>query len=306
MTKTYHLKRLTWIDIENPTPQDIAQITSEYKLHPLVARELAGPSKFSRAVSYKNHLYLVLQFPVRIKLDDHHVIVPHEIDFLIGKDFVITVHYQPIQPLYHLGKAMETNAILDRENSDEHAGHLLYIIVEHIYDSMRQAIGAVNSELTASEDSIFSGNEKEMVTVISNLSRELLDFRQICRAHFETLESLESVTEQFLDQTFTPFIIDIKKNFAAVRDAVVNGHELAKELRETNDSLLSTKQNETIKFMTVVTSVTFPLSLFVELFSMDSPNTPIVSEPYGFFVITGIVVVVVGLSFWYFRRKKWL
>jgi magnesium transporter len=175
-----------------------------------------------------------------------------------------------------------------------------------MYGHMRQDIDAVNAELTAAEDRIFSGEEKEMIEVISNLSRELLDFRQTCRSHFETLESLDKSKGDFLDQGFGPYITDIKENFIMVRDAVVNGHELAKELRETNDSLLTTKQNETIKFMTVVTSITFPLSLFVELFAMNTMNTPIVSQPYGFFVIAGIVLAVTILAFIYFKKKKWL
>jgi magnesium transporter len=306
MIKKYTYGHITWIDLENPTAEEVEKVAESHKLRHSVARELMDPSNSSKAVVYSDYIYLILQFPLRLKRGDHHVIIDHEIDFIIGKDFIITTHYKVIESLEHFAKAVETNAILEKEKIEDHAGHLFYYITERMYGHMRHDIDSVNTELTVAEDRIFSGEEKDMVEVISNLSRELLDFRQTCRAHFETLESLDKSRGDFLDQDFGPYLADIKENFTMVRDAVVNGHELAKELRETNDSLLTTKQNETIKFMTVVTSITFPLSLFVELFAMNTMNTPIVSQPYGFFVIVGIVLVVTILAFIYFKKKKWL
>jgi len=313
MIKKYTYGHITWIDLENPTAEEVEKVAESHKLRHSIARELMDPSNSSKAVVYSDYIYLILQFPLRLKRGNHHVIVDHEIDFIIGKDFIITTHYKVIESLEHFGKAIETNAILEKamaagrqEKIEDHSGHLFYYITERMYGHMRQDIDAVNAELTAAEDRIFSGEEKEMIEVISNLSRELLDFRQTCRAHFETLESLDKSKNDFLDKDFGQYLTDIKENFTVVRDAVVNGHELAKELRETNDSLLTTKQNETMKFLTVVTSVTFPLSLFVELFAMNTVNTPIVSGPYGFFIIVAIVFTVTLFAFAYFKRKKWL
>ncbi len=306
MIKTYTYGQVSWTDLQNPTAEEVQSVAESHKLHHLVARELLGPSESSKAVIYQDYVYLILQFPVRIKRDGHHVVINHEIDFVIGKDFVVTAHYKAIESLENFAKAIETNSILEKEKIEDHAGHLFYYITLRMYHHMRHNIESVNAELSAAEDSIFAGEEKEMVEVISGLSRELLDFRQTCRAHFETLESLDKAKRGFFDQTFGPYVSDIKENFSMVRDAVVNGHELAKELRETNDSLLNTKQNETMKILTVVAFVTFPLSLFAELFSMNTVHTPIVGQPNDFWIICGIMVILGLFMVWYFRKKKWL
>jgi len=306
MIKTYTYGQISWIDMENPTAEEIESVARSKTLHNIVARELLAPSNASKAIIFKDYVYLVLQFPIRTKRDDHHIIVNNEIDFVIGKDFVITIHYRVIESLQNFAKAVETNSILEKEAAEDHAGHLFYYITRRMYHHMRRNIDSVNAELAAAEDRIFSGEEREMVEVISNLSRELLDFRQTCRAHFETLESLDKAKGNFFDQTFGPYVSDIKENFIMVRDAVVNGHELAKELRETNDSLLTTKQNETIKILTVVAFVTFPLSLFTQLFMMNTIDTPIVGRPHDFEIIVGLMVVLALCMVWYFKKKKWL
>jgi len=306
MIKTYTHRHITWLDVEAPTIEDVNSLVKAYKLHPLVGEELLGPSKSSKAAAYKDYVYLVIAFPVRVRQDDHHIIEEKEVDFIIGKDFIITAHYEVVQPIHAFARAFEANSILDKEKTSEHAGHIFYYMMKRMYQHMSGNLDAIKSELVIAEDQIFAGKEKDTVEVLSNLSRELLDFRQTCRSHLEILESLEHLPSGFFDQTFGPYISDIKEEFIMVRDLISNNRELSTELRETNDSLLSTKQNETIKLLTVVTSVTFPLSLFVELFSMNTLNTPIVSQPYGFVIIVAVVFVVTLFAFMYFKKKKWL
>ena len=74
------------------------------------------------------------------------------------------------------------------------------------------------------------------------------------------------------------------------------------ELRETNNSLLTTKQNETMKVLTLMALVTFPLSLLVAIFDLNAKNNPITDIPYGFWFIVGMVIFFGTLMLWYFKR----
>jgi len=306
MIKTYTHRHITWLDVEGPTPEDVNILVKAYKLHPLVGEELLGPSKSSKATAYKDYVYLVMAFPVREKEGDHHIIKENEVDFIIGKDFIITAHYEVVQPIHAFAKAFEANSILDKEKTAEHAGHIFYYMMKRMYRHMLGNLDEIKSELVVAEEQIFAGKEKATVKVLSNLSRELLDFRQTCRSHLEILESLEKLPADFFNLTFGPYVADIKDEFIAVRDLSANNRELATELRETNDSLLTTKQNETMKILTVVAFVTFPLSLFTQLFMMNTVHTPIIGEPHDFEIIVGIMIVLALFMVWYFKRKKWL
>jgi magnesium transporter len=77
------------------------------------------------------------------------------------------------------------------------------------------------------------------------------------------------------------------------------------ELRETNNSLLTTKQNETMKKLTLLAFITFPLSLIASIFEMNTVDMPIVGLQHGFWIIIGGMTVVGLAMFWYFKYKKW-
>ena len=82
--------------------------------------------------------------------------------------------------------------------------------------------------------------------------------------------------------------------------------ELLHELRETNNSLLSTKENETMRILTIMALLTFPLALLVSILEIDTVNNPIRHMPYDFWIILGIVIAVGASMYLYFKHKKWL
>ena len=122
MTKHRH-RALTWIDLDSPTPDEIRAVAEEYRLNPLVVHELSAPTLKPKVDLYDSFIYLILHFP-RLRrgsrgADDQ------EIDFIVGRKFLITVRYGASEPLHLFAKLFETNAILNKESLGEHAGFIL-------------------------------------------------------------------------------------------------------------------------------------------------------------------------------------
>ena len=76
------------------------------------------------------------------------------------------------------------------------------------------------------------------------------------------------------------------------------------ELRETNNSLLSTKQNEVMKTLTVLAFLFLPISFMASLFGMS--NIPLAATPPGFWFALGIMAIIAFSCLLYFRHKEWL
>jgi len=78
------------------------------------------------------------------------------------------------------------------------------------------------------------------------------------------------------------------------------------ELRETNNTLLSTKQNEVMKIFTILAFVTFPLSLFASIYGMNTKYIPLVGMKNDFWIVIGMMAFATILMFIYFKYKKWI
>jgi len=308
MTHTHTYRGIVWLDLESPTEDEISGLVKRYDLHPLTGEELKRSSSVAKVDFYENYLLIVLTLPVRLRTAKKgHEIVEREIDFVIGRNFLITSRTDTIEQLEYFSKVFEANTILNKDERIEHAGYLFYYIVKRIYGGMIEDLENIKDSLKEAESRIFHGDEKKMVHVLSNLSRELIDVKQTARAHHDVWEELLMHPKvPFFDDAFMSYIRDIRDEFNVIHEHIVNSRELLADLRETNNSLLNTKQNEIIKVLTLVSFIFYPLSFIAAIFSIPAIDIPLISQSYGWVaIIAGMLVIATGMWL-YFKKRRWI
>lgn len=306
MITTYTYRNITWLDVESPNQDDISSLIKKHGLHPLVGEELLSPTRKSKVDVYKNYLFLALHIPIRTKVNGRYIVIEKEVDFVIGNNFIISSRNEVVEPLHSFARVFETNSILDKSGLGEHAGLIFYYMMKKIYSNMNEDLENIKDALNDSEEHIFIGHEKKMVEVLSELSRELIDFKQTSRLHKEVLESFADVPVDFFGKSFENFIEDLRTEYLSVHELIVSNRELLNDLRDTNDSLLSTKQNEHLKLFSILAFLTFPLTVLIGLFSLPTSHTPIIGNPFDWEIILGIVIISALGMFYFFKRKGWL
>lgn len=307
MIKRHSYGNVTWVDVEHPSDDEISSLVKEYKLHPLLGEELSRKSYKPKIEVYKNCIYTVLHFPARILSGGKYTIIEKEVDFVVGENFIITTKYSTVEPLHTFSKAFEINSILDKNGKLNDSGMIWYYMLIKMYKNLEIELEGIKDEMRSIESQIFEGHEKKMVSKISHVARELLDITQMIRSHGEIMNDLKEIDlSRFFGNEFKYFALDIYNKYQKIMEISANHKELVADLRETNDSLLSTKQNETMKMLTLMAFVTFPLSLITDIFSMNTAHAPIIGSFYDFEIILAIMTVATLIMFLFFKFKKWL
>jgi len=297
-------KNLVWIDLENPDSGEVRQLMEEYNLDPLVAEELLTPTLKPRVDPHPDFIYLILHFPA--SKHTHGESANQEVDFIIGKNFLITTRYDTIDPLHKFSKVFEVNTILGRGDMGDHAGFIFFHMIRKLYKSVEHELEYIHDAAGDIEDRIFSGKEKEMVVDISRVNRELLNFKRSLSSHREVLESFEIAGRSFFGHGFEYHLKAITGEYFRVENQIDRLLDFVSELRETNNAIVSTKQNEIMKLLTIMAFITFPLSLMASIFGMNTKILPIVGHRYDFWIIIGMMGVATVLFFSFFKYKKWL
>lgn len=294
---------LTWIDLETPTRNEVRELVDEFGIDSLVADELLLPTAKPRFERHENMLYLILHFPA---LHHTHHSAEQEIDFVVGKEFIITTRYDMIDPLHKFSKTFEVGEMTGTSGIGDHAGYILYFILRSLYVAVDHEVEYVRTSLHDIEEQVFEGREKEMVAAISHAGRDLLALRQAVEPHRDMLQEMEIAGRAFWGDTFAPYLRGIVNEYYRVHNHIMRNTESLHELRETNNSLLSTKQNEIMKTFTIMAFVTFPLMLVTSAFGMNTVHTPIIGAPFDFWIVIGIMLgSTIGL-YLFFKLKKWL
>lgn len=305
MISRYTYQGLTWVDLESPTREEILHISEEFNLPQLVGQEMFSSTLHSKVDLYDHFIYLILHFPVANKRN--HEQTEQEIDFVIGKDFFLTVRYELIDSVHEFSKIFEVSSLLNRSHIVTHGGFIFMEMMKQFYKYSLRELEEITHTIRAIEHGIFSGEEGAMVKSISHTSRRLLDFKQAIRFHHDVLQSYESSSKRFFGEDYGYYASVITAEFNKVNTMLESNRDILKELQRTNDSLLSTKQNDITRTFTIMSFITFPLMLVSSVFAMRLPDHILLINNFAeFFFVLGAMVIIGCVMLLFFKVRKWL
>ncbi len=302
MISKYTYKKLAWIDVQKPSKEEIDRLREDYQIPQVVWDELLRESVRGKVETYDNLIFMIMHFPTQNPTVSH--TLDQEVDFVLGKNFVITVHYEPVDALTIFSKQFNVGSKLEKGKEIPHAGYILHFMIKELYFSISRSLYDMNTWMKEIEKNIFAGHEEKMVISISNLNRVIIDYTQSLRFHEETLRSFQLAAKDFFGNEFSHDLNRMTGEYNKVQHMLDGHKELLKDLRETNNSLLDTKTNRTVKKLTALSFIMLPLTLIVGIFGMNMSMIYIKSSLH-FIVVIGSMVCLGIIMYWYFKVKQW-
>lgn len=306
MLSTYKHNNLTWIDLESPTADEVKSLMTKYAIHPLVAEELLKPTLRPKVDINKETIYLILHFPIYNNTKRQYNSC--EIDFILGKNFLITVHYASIIPLYELAKIFEAEGMLGEKTLSRNSGVLFFHVIRQLYNFSENQLGIIQSKIDDISGKMFEKKPTlyDLVRKISHTRIEVLDFKRIIQFHKEVFGSLEYIALKKYGSDFTHYLNNINGEYFKLWNIVETYRINIESLQQTIDSLLSHRANDIMKVLTIMAFVTFPLMLITSMFGMNTSWLPIVGIKGDYWIVLGIMFTITVSMFFFFKHKKWL
>jgi len=296
---------MTWIDIERPQPSDIEYLREIFHFDPLDLEEINRLTYRPKADNHGDYVFIVLHFPVFDP--EKNITISSELEMFITKDHLITAHPLPINPLKTAFEGCQEYTSVSERYMGNSTAHLLYYLIERLFDSCFPRLDRIAEKIDSIEDRIFEGEEKEMVKEISLIQREVLDFRRTLKPQRSILESLAIMESEIFPKSLQPYFRDLIGSNIRVWNTLENHKETIKALKDTNESLLSNKISEIMKILTVVSFVTFPLSVIAGFFGMNVfDNVDFMHNPITPPILLAVMLAITIGMLIYFKKKKWL
>ena len=278
-----------WIDILKPTQKDLDWLQKKFHIHPVIIEELKEPSARSRVDVNDSYLYLIYYYPVYDPAEE--TSRRTEIDFVITKDSVITVHYEKLEAL----------ASFD-EKADENSFRLAYRVIEALLNFQERQLRHIGEKIEAIGGELFHDGEKDVLKKISRLKRDVSEYRIIVRHQGVILRSLRDHGIKFWGKEAEVYLSDLMGDHLKVADQLESYREAIADFEDTNNQLMSLKINEVMKTFTTLSFLTFPFMLLAAIFGMNAANAPLVN----FWVILAIMGFAMVVLLAYFKKKNWL
>jgi magnesium transporter len=296
---------LTWVHLDAPTPEEANALAERFGWHPLDIEDVLSRRQRPKIDEYADEGYLfgVLHFPVYDKAIQR--LNAGELDFFLGPDHLVTLPSVELLPVTRLFRRCQEDEALRERLFSKGSGRLLYEVLDDLFDYCFPILDKIGHKLETIEDDMFEGRAEDVVRDISNVKQEIISYRKIIKPERSTLRLLERRVERFLPEELELYFDDIVDSAERIWDLLDNYKEVVDGLEDTNESVISHRQNDVLRVLTVFSVIILPLTLITGIFGMNV-HFPGFDTAAAFWVIVGFMVATGAGLVAFFRFKRWL
>lgn len=297
--------RLTWVNIERPTPLEIDWLRTHYPFfHPLDLDDCLSKIQRPKIDEYDDYLFIVLHFPVYNKAAQ--VTMASEVDIFVGANYVITLHNGDLRPLSKFFKECQSDETCCRENMGRSSGFLLYKLIDRLVDYCFPILNKIGSNIDDAEDRIFGDGIREVIRDLSLVRRDVIAFRRIIRPQISIIGSLEHKERPFLREDLDVYWGNISDHVNKIWDILEDHRDVIEGLMATSESINSLRMNEVMKVLTLISTIMLPMAVISGIYGMNISVLPFAHTEFSFLITVGTMIAVLVSMLTYFRVRHWI
>ncbi len=297
-------KSLLWIDIYNWNPDDpneLKTISDIFHFHPLAIEDCMHESPRSKVDTYEGYYFFELH-SLKYNEDSEQEISIEELNIFLGTNYVITVHKHAIASI---GK-IAARSLHDEAYMSKGPDYLLYSIVDGITDTYFPIMDRISIRIDELEDEMYEHPALAITEEFLSLKRTIVLIRKAIEPQRRIFANVNSSSYSFtVNQQNKPYFMDLSDHLERIMDSIEMYRDLVQGALDTYSSLGTAKTNETIRVLTIITTLTASLTFITGIFGMNVP----LPFQHTWWATLGVVLLMALLSFWMlaeFRKRKWI
>ena len=302
--------RFVWLDVVDPTPEELTELAADFGLHPLAVKDCLDPEHLPKYEAFENHTFVILRAvdDTAARTADTVQALTRKIAVFYGPAFLITVHRKDQAWLTALHQRCLVG--LPRQHATKSEGiqaHLLAQLFNAALDTYQRPLEAIEARLDQFDTKVFEGREEHGPAFRAELREVHLVRRQVTlckRLLWRTVD---------VTQRMVPAAGRAATHFRDVQENAESYHFYADELLDDVNTLLSVqlafaqhRTSEVMRVLTVFSVFFLPLTFIVGVYGMNFEYMPELREPWGYPAVLVFMAIVTLLIYRWFRRSGWL
>jgi magnesium transporter len=299
-----------WLDVEAPTAEELDLLAEEFILHPLALEDVTHQGQRPKIDTYEDFYFLVcydIDYDATSdKIDEH------ELHIFIGKNFLVTIHYEPIEEIDEVASRFLRNTTAIERG----IGILLYSLLDTIVDHYFPVIDRIGDRIEELEAGVFvenGGVPQQAMQSIQLLKRELITMRRVVAPERDAMAVLARRELPIVSEAAGVYFQDLYEHVLRVTDVLDVYRELLGGVLDSylsiNSNNLATAANNLNAVMKTLTSysiILMSMTLVAGIYGMNFEFMPELGWPLGYPAALLAMAAIFVVLRMYFKRRGWL
>lgn len=292
---------LVWIDLVDPTREQLTTLADELDLHELAVEDALKARQRPKLDVYDSHTFVAAR-ALRLDVESGRL-DETEIHAFTDTRWMVTVRSDDHHDLEAVVRRISASPKLVPHG----ACFLLYAVLDAVVDDYVEIAQEFDDFYDVISEGLFEerpiAHDKQRQWF--EMRRSLVRFHRLATSMREVVSSLRRRDREFVPDALGPYYQDVYDHLVRVIESADATRELGATIVETNISLRDYRQNQIVKRVTSWAAIVAVPTLITGFYGMNVPY-PGFARDWG---VVASVVLMIGLSSWLyvqFKSRDWL
>ncbi len=285
-----------WLHFDTPTEEELDFLKENFAIHHLTIEDIVNQNQRPKIEPFENYVYLAIH-PLRREAKWE--IEPSELDLLLGRGWIVSVHYGPLPGVIDNSQLHERiPAALTRG-----ADFLLYTLVDLVVDSYFPIMDDVEDEIDSLEDRLLLRAHPGVMNRLLSLKRSIVHIRRAVTPQREVLNQLTRHDFPFVRPENLVYFRDVYDHLIRIAEELDSLRDILSSVLEIHLASTSNQLNATMKRLTAYGTIFVAITAIAGIYGMNFKFMPELEWRYGYFFVLGVMAAIsLGLYF-YFKKR---
>ncbi|MBA3376525.1 MAG: hypothetical protein H0U00_12080 [Actinobacteria bacterium] len=295
-----------WIDLLDPSHEELLAALPAGVDPDILETLAASPGgEHTRPLLESHGAYVLGVFLDALPLPKEDRIVYREVDVVATPDLVVTIRKSP-----ELGQPWDPGPLENAAARGASVGELLFRLVDDVAASFLDVVVAVDAEIDELEDHIEDWPSQKVRKRVSALRHDLLHARRTVGAMRGAVrrivdKRLDIGDERLFPESVERLVADTYETLFRAGEELDVTRDLLSSARDYHQSVITERQNDTIKTLTVIASLVLVPTLIVGYYGQNFESA--FDESYWSIGVSSAIILASTLGqLAVFRWRRWI
>jgi magnesium transporter len=298
-----------WVDLEKPTPEETKVVLEDiFHFHPLSVEDCVKASSSPKVEEYSPkeeekfapYLFMVIHAVDYSRKDG--VFATSELNFFLGKNFLVTYHDVPLRSI----QAAEERCLKGTGHIARAPDRVAHTLLDGLVENYKPALDELSVEIAELETQVVEHPTKRTLNKITQIKKEVLHLRQIIGPQREVLARFANGEFKLIRPHLVPYYRDVYDGLFRISELSQIYMDSLTGILHVYLSMTSNQTGEVVKLLTMITVITTPLMIIGTWYGMNFHDMPELQWEHGYWVAIALMAVSTAVTYWWFRKKKWI
>ncbi len=298
---------IVWINIEGlGDAKTIERCGELFGLHRLALEDTANVHQRAKVEDYGEILYIVLRM-----VGCSERCSTEQLSMFVGPAWVLT--FQEGTP----GDSFDRVRSRIREGGrirQHGSGYLAYALMDAVIDAYYPVLEVYAERLDEFEETVLDPRDTRVMDRLHDVKADLLILRRAIWPLRDAMAMLAREDTARFAPEIRPYLRDCYDHVVQVVELLETYRELTADLRDLHMSSMSNRINETMRILTIISTIFIPLTFIAGIYGMNFDydegrkplNMPELHWAYGYPVTLAVMAAATACMLIYFYRQGWI